>query len=345
MNERSTKPLKFAITGANGFVGRYVVDYFLNATSAHLLLLVRNANAISPLLRDHPRITVQPIFDLASPSAAEELTTLFAGVTAVFHLAARAHVMKDKSTNPQEEYDHHNVVATKNIAQACITQSVKRLVFLSSIKVNGESNEQDDQGRAIPYREDDTPAGNDPYAISKIKAEDLLRELGRQQGLSYTIIRPPLMYGPGVKANFRTLVKLVRSGLPLPFGSIENRRSMLFVGNLADAMLRCIDHPGADKQTFLISDGKDVSTADLIRQIAQAMNKSPVLVPVPPKLLKFTCTLAGKKSIYERLCGSLRVDSRKIMKALDWRPPFDMRQGLNSTVATLELSKAPATNQ
>lgn len=319
----------YVITGASGFVGRYIVDYFLHTTSAELRLIVRNAGNLRPTLRNDGRVKIFEIKDLGATAAIATLNEVCRGAKAVFHLAARAHVMHDRSSNPEEEYNHHNVTATNNLAQACIANSVDRLIFLSSVKVNGEGN------RDKPYREDDRPAGADAYARSKYKAEELLRALGREKGLSFTIIRPPLMYGPGVKANFKALVKMVKSGLPLPFGAIHNRRSMLFVGNLADALLRCAEHPAADQQTFLISDGADVSTSELVQLIATALNKRPRLVRIKPKMLRFICKLAGRKSVYERLCGDLFVDTTKIRKTLDWQPPFDIRQGLNATIANL----------
>ncbi len=348
MNTDSNNQPLFAITGATGFVGQYVVDYFLHACRANLILIVRNPAALSPTHMSNPRIRIQEIADLGSKAALPVLNRALTGATAVFHLAARAHVMREPHADPQDEYNHHNLESTRYLAEACVTQNVKRLVFLSSIKVLGEQNYTDEHGQIIPFRESDPLIGNDPYAVSKQKAEALLRTYATERGLNYTIFRPPLLYGPGVKANFRSLIKLVRSGVPLPFGGIHNQRSILFVGNLADAMLRCIDLPTTNNETFLISDAKTVSTAELVQHLARAMNKKARLLPIKPRTLKFICTLAGRQQAYDRLCGSLSVDSQKIMKAMNWQPPFDLQQGLHATLISLNprtKTKTIATNR
>jgi len=202
---------------------------------------------------------------------------------------------------------------------------VKRFIFISSVKVNGE-------GSQVSYTENDTPAPQDAYGVSKREAEDLLVRIAVETGLQVVILRCPLVYGPGVKANFKNLIKLANSGLPLPFKGINNRRSFLYIGNLVDAINTCITHPLAVGETFLVSDGQDVSTPDLIKMIVSAMNKKAVLFSLHPNILKVLCKIAGKSEELEKLTGSLLVDSSKIRNLLGWRPPFTLEEGIRETV-------------
>ncbi len=234
--------------------------------------------------------------------------------------------MNDTSQNPLTLYRKTNTDGTLNLARQAVQAGVKRFVFISSIKVNGE-------GRDAPYCETDTPEPQDAYAISKWEAELGLAEIARQTGLEVVILRPPLVYGPGVRANFLRLMQLVERGWPLPLGAIHNRRSLLYLGNFCDAIRLCVEHPAAAGQTFLLDDGAPVSSPDLIRAIAAAMHKPARLVPVPAGVLDLAGRLAGQRAAVARLTGSLCVDSRLIRTQLGWTPPCSLQQGLAATVA------------
>jgi UDP-glucose 4-epimerase len=248
-----------------------------------------------------------------------------AGCDAVVHLAARVHVMHDTAEDPLALYRATNTDATLNLARQAAQAGVKRFVFVSTIKVNGE-------GRDAPYRETDAAAPGDAYAISKWEAEQGLQRIAQETGLEVVILRPPLVYGPGVKANFRRLLDTVARGRPLPLGAIHNKRSLLYLGNFVDAIRACIEHPAAAGQTFLLDDGRPVSTPELIRAVARAMGKPARLLPVPVGVLEFTGALLGKRAAVARLTGSLHVDSSAIRSRLDWTPPYSMEAGLAATV-------------
>jgi UDP-glucose 4-epimerase len=247
------------------------------------------------------------------------------GCDAVVHLAARVHVMRDSAADPLAAFRAVNVDGTLNLARQAAAAGVKRFVFLSSIKVNGEGSE-------VPYLESDSPAPLDPYAISKWEAEQGLREIAAQTGMEVVILRPPLVYGPGVKANFARLIRAVERGWPLPLGAIDNRRSLLFLGNLVDAIRLCLEHPAAANRTYLLSDGEDVSSAELVRRLAKAMGKPARLLPVPAWAFGLAGRLLGRRQEVARLLGSLTVDSSAIRRELGWVPPYTLDQGLALTV-------------
>lgn len=246
------------------------------------------------------------------------------GIDVVVHLAARVHVMDVSSADPIIEYRKINVDGTKHLAQIAQSQKVRRLVFVSSIKVNGE-------GSAIPYREADQPAPVDHYGISKFEAENELNSIAAKTGLELVILRPPLVYGPEVKANFLKLIKLVDRGIPLPLARITNRRSLIFVGNLIDALLNCVVHPKAVGKIFLLSDGEDLSTSELIQKISSALGRPARLFPLPSEFLRFIGRLTGKTKDVSRLLESLSIDSSKICSELNWKPPFSTEEGLKKT--------------
>jgi nucleoside-diphosphate-sugar epimerase len=249
------------------------------------------------------------------------------GIDVVIHLAARAHVMDDQSSNPLAEYRRINVDGTKAVAEAARDAGVKRLVFLSSIKVNGE------QTFDKPYTASDTPAPEDAYGISKAEAEKMLTEISTRTGLEIVIIRTPLVYGPGVRANFLSLMSLANGGLPLPFGALtKNRRSLIYIGNLVDILLTATRHPAAGGQTFLVRDGTDLSTAKLVRLLRSAIGRSARMLSVPPAVLYGLLTLLGKKSMSDRLLGSLAINDQETLDILDWSPPFSVEDGLKQTV-------------
>jgi len=246
------------------------------------------------------------------------------GIDTVVHLAARVHVVDKSTWNPITTYRNINVAGTKRFAQVAHSKNVRRFVYVSSIKVNGE-------GRADPYTEADQPAPVDPYGISKFEAEQELQSIAGKTGLEVVIVRPPLVYGPEVKANFLQLIKLVDRGIPLPLARVTNRRSLIFLGNLIDALLNCIIHPRAAGKTFLLSDGEDLSTSELIQKISSALGRSTRLFPLPAEFLRFVGRLTGKTKAVSRLLESLCIDSSKIRIELNWKPPFSMEEGLKKT--------------
>lgn len=248
------------------------------------------------------------------------------GCETVVHLAARVHMMRESVQDPLASYLEINTGATLNLARQAVQSGVKRFVFISTIKVNGE-------GRDAAYRETDVPAPEDAYAISKWEAEQGLQRIARETGLEVVILRPPLVYGPGVKANFLRLMKTIQRGWPLPLGAIRNRRSLLYLGNFVDAIRLCVEHPAAAGQTFLLDDGQAVSTPELIRAVARAMGRPARLLAVPVGVLAFLGALLGKRAAVARLTGSLHVDSSAIRSRLGWTPPYSMEAGLAATVA------------
>lgn len=256
------------------------------------------------------------------------------GVAAVVHLAARVHVMTDTTSDPLAEYRAVNCAGSANLARQAAQAGVKRLVYLSTIKVNGEST------GSLPFRADDLPQPHDPYAQSKWEAEQALHRIAAETGLEVVVLRPPLVYGPAVKANFLRLLNLIERGLPLPFGALKNRRSLLFLGNLADAIRVCLSHPGAAGKTYLLSDGAALSSADLVRHLAAALEKSPKLFPIPLVLLRLAGLLTGKKAEVGRLLDSLEVDGSAIERELDWHPPYSMAQGLAITADWYRTSRS-----
>jgi len=253
-----------------------------------------------------------------------EWETALEGIDAVVHLAARVHVMDENTADPIIEYRKTNVDGTKHLAQIAESNKVRRFVYVSSIKVNGE-------GRADPYTAEDPPAPVDPYGISKFEAEKELHCIADKTGLEVVILRPPLVYGPEVEANFLKLIKIVDRGIPMPLGRVKNRRSMIYLKNLVDAILICTIHPEAAGETFLLSDGKDLSTPELIQKISIALGKPSRLFPVPPVILRLLAKMTGRSKTVGRLLDSLIVDTSKIQSELGWEPPFSMEEGLKET--------------
>lgn len=305
--------MKILVTGATGFVG--------TALCAHL---AQGDDAVVPAVRTPHGLPNEIVTGNLDNST--DWRAALTGCAAVVHLAARVHVMHDAAANPLTLYRATNTDATLHLARAAAAAGVKRFIFISSIKVNGE-------GRATPYRETDHAAPEDAYAQSKWAAEQGLWRIAQDSGLEVVILRPPLVYGPGVGANFLQLMRIVKRGWPLPFGAIHNQRSLLYLGNFVDAIQRCIAHPAAPGKTFLLDDGAPVSTPELIRALAQAMHRPARLLALPPRALAFIGTLLGKRAAIARLTGSLYVDSTAIRAQLGWTPPFSMQAGLLATVA------------
>lgn len=299
------------LTGANGFVGR----------SVHSALL-----AGGKLVRALSRQRGDGLTRIDSITQTTDWGPILDNATCVIHLAARVHVLNEKAGDPLSEFRRTNVDATLHLARQAAQAGVKRFVFVSSIKVNGEETVAGHR-----FNDKDTPQPKDPYAISKLEAERGLREVATATGMEIVIIRPPLVYGPGVKANFANLLKLIRRGVPLPFGAVtENRRSLIAVENLADLIMCCTEHPRAANQLFLASDGEDLSTAELIRRIGVALGRPARLLSIPVPALNVAASLAGKKEFAQRLLGSLQVDSDKTRDILNWRPPLSTKEGLMS---------------
>ena len=231
--------------------------------------------------------------------------------------------MDDSAVDPPSEFRNVNVDGTCALARQAAEAGVRRFIFISSIKVNGEST-----SLGLPYRAEDTPAPLDFYGISKFEAEQCLSKVAAETGMEVVIIRPPLVYGPRVKGNFAGMIKLVEKRIPLPLGAIHNKRSIVGIDNLVDLIIRCIDHPAAANQVFLAGDGEDLSTTELLRAVGKAMGKPARLIPVPAGLLQFGATLLGKKAMAQRLLGSLQVDISKTCELLDWKPPYTVEEGL-----------------
>jgi nucleoside-diphosphate-sugar epimerase len=241
----------------------------------------------------------------------------------VIHLAARVHVMKDNALDPLGEFRRVNVQATARLAEQAAAAGVRRLVYVSSIKVNGEATPL-----LRPFRADDPPHPMDPYGLSKWEAEQAVRQVGADSGLEVVVVRPPLVYGPGVRANFRSMMKWLHRGVPLPFGAIDNRRSLVALDNLCDLLATCARHSAAAGQTFLAGDGVDLSTAELLERLGRALGRPARLVRVPVSILQGAFRLAGMGDVGNRLCASLRVDIGKARELLGWQPPIGLDEGL-----------------
>lgn len=305
------------VTGANGFVGKTLCKR-VASNGWQARGTVRYAEQAVGLPTGVEAVQIKSI------DADTDWSDAVSGVDAVVHLAARVHVMNDTSSHPLSAFRQVNVAGTERLAQMAAINGVKRFVYVSSIKVHGEGCEK-------PFTEHDIPAPADPYGVSKWEAEQVLHKVAKDTGLEVVIFRPPLVYGPGVKANFLSLFKIVDRGVPLPLASVKNHRSLIYLGNLVDAITVCINHPNVAGQTYLVSDGRDVSTPELIRRVAVALDRPTKLLPFPPFLMRFAGKLLGKSDAIERLVGSLTIDSSKIQRELGWKPPYTMEQGLKET--------------
>lgn len=309
---------KILITGANGFVGRALAPVLL--AHGHRVI-----SAVRPGHESTKAGTETRLIGDIGPDT--DWLGVLDGVDAVVHLAARVHVMREGGQDTETLYRRTNCEGTRRLAIEAAGGGVKRLVFLSTVKVNGEETPE------IPFTEADPPSPADPYATSKWAAEEALAEVAATTGLEVVVLRPPLVYGEGVGGNFLSLLKLCRSAPPLPLRAVENARSLIYLGNLVDAIACALEHPAAAAKTFLVRDGEDLSTPELIRRIAAAIGRPARLFPMPLYFVRFLAGISGKSAAMERLLGSLRVDDKKIRRELDWTPPFTVVQGLGRTAA------------
>jgi nucleoside-diphosphate-sugar epimerase len=307
--------MRLLVTGASGFVGSAVLARAVSEPALQVRAATRR-----PALAAAAGAENVLVGDL---TASTDWSHALVGVDAVVHAAARVHVMSETVADPLAEFRRVNVAGTLNLARQALESRVRRFVFLSSIKVNGEGTRP-----GCPYTPEDTPAPVDPYGISKHEAEVALRHLARDTNLELVIIRPVVVYGPGVKGNFLAMMRALDRGVPLPLRSIENRRSLLALDNLVDFIFTCLQDPSAAHETFLASDGEDLSTADLIRRLARAMGRPSRLIPVPSAVLLAGAAMVGRREMAQRLIGSLQVDISKAHRILGWTPPVSVDEGL-----------------
>jgi nucleoside-diphosphate-sugar epimerase len=308
--------MKVLVTGASGFVG--------NALCTHLAL---EGYTVIGAVRDMPQKPLPGVKyqNVSSMNASADWREVLAGIEVVVHCAARVHIMNETSVDPLALFREVNVKGTLCLAEQAVDSGVKRFVYISSIKVNGEATFEH------PFKADDAPAPEDPYGISKWEAEQVLWEIAEKTGLEIVIVRPPLIYGPGVRANFLRLMKWIMSGVPLPLGAIKNRRSMVALDNLVDLIKNCLNNPQAINQVFLVSDGDDLSTKTLFQRTAISLGKPARLVYVPVSVLWIIARIFGKSGIAERICGSLQVDISKTRDRLNWSPPVAVDEALRKT--------------
>jgi nucleoside-diphosphate-sugar epimerase len=310
--------MKALVTGANGFVGLAVLKQ---------LNIMSDLQAVGSVRRTAELICTT-IVEVGDMNLQTDWSLALAGVDAVIHTAARVHIMQDSVADPLTAFRAVNMYATLNLARQAATAGVKRFVFISSVKVNGDSTLV---GRA--FTEADAPNPQDAYAQSKYEAEQGLCQLSADTGMEMVIIRPPLVYGPGVKANFARLMHAVRRGWPLPLGAVQNLRSLVALDNLVDFIITCLTHPQAANQTFLVSDGQDLSTTELVRGMAHVAKVPARLLPVPVWALRAGALLLGNGDAVQRLCGNLQVDISKAHSLLGWVPPMSVENGLRRAMA------------
>jgi nucleoside-diphosphate-sugar epimerase len=311
------------VTGANGFVGQ-----------ALCAALVKQGFSVRAAVRDSAKFKIAGCEIVILPSMEEDIdwTNTLVDVDTIIHLAARVHVMQDNASNPLHEFRKVNLYATEHLAKSAAAKNVKRLVYVSSIKVNGEETVE-----GCKFTEQSRPAPQDPYGISKYEAELSLNKIASESALEVVIVRPPLVYGPGVKGNFAQMVSMIKKGIPLPFLAVNNLRSLIYIDNFVSALILCAVHADATGKTFLVSDGDDVSTADLIKRLGVSLGRPARLFALPLSILKAVGFLFGKSSQIERLIGSLQIDSTKIREELGWKPQVTVYKGLELTAKNLRI--------
>ena len=312
--------MRVAVTGATGFVGQAVMTSLMSGQH-NVHAVVRTLDKNAPVLAREIQT-----FSVGDIKVDTQWTDALVGVNCVIHCAARAHVMNETETDALAAYRAVNVTGTRRLAEQAAKMGVHRLVYLSSIKVNGEQTFSGDFFTCL-----DKPFAKDPYGISKWEAEQALHEVSEKTDLEVVIIRPPLVYGAGVKGNFLSMLAWLSRGVPLPLGAIQNQRSLVGIDNLVDLIITCIDHPAAKNQTFLVSDDEDLSTTELVQRLGAALNKPVRLLPVPASLLGLVARLMGRQYLAERLLGDLQVNITKTKKMLDWAPPVSVHDGFRKT--------------
>jgi nucleoside-diphosphate-sugar epimerase len=320
MSNATKKSFRIFITGATGFVGTALVRR-LSRENALLITSVLAGEDAVHLPPTVEMVIVDPLSESSDYSLALQRADI------VIHLAARVHVMLDTATDPILEFRKVNRYGTERLAGQAAEAGVRRFVFMSTIGVNGNLS------GTRPFTENDVPSPHNAYSISKFEAENSLREISRKTGMEVVIVRAPLVYGPGNPGNFLSLLRNISKGVPLPLASVKNKKSFLYVENLTDALACCATNPTAAGQTYVLSDGEDVSTPELIRRVASALKRPCRLLPVSPGLMRLVSGVLGKTQAVDRLLGSLQVDSSKIRRELGWSPPFTMKQGLEKTAA------------
>ena len=308
--------MKVLVTGASGFIGKSLCEELVGQNK--LVIAAVRVNYV-----EYAGVESRQVGEIENTT---DWSKILNNMSVVVHLAARVHVMHDNALNPLEEFRKVNVHGTLQLAREAAKAGVKRFIFVSSIKVNGESSEI-----GKPFTAADLPSPQDAYGISKLEAEQGLKLIAQQTGMEVVIIRPPLVYGDGVKANFANMLRMTKRSIPLPFGAIHNKRSFVFIGNLVSLIVRCIEHPNAANQTFLVSDGCDLSTTQLLRACAAALGVETRIFSVPKKLIEVVAAILGKQDVAQRLCGNLQVDISKARALLDWAPPFTVEEGLRIT--------------
>lgn len=314
------------VTGANGFIGNTLFKH-LRGIGLHSVLGTTRISNSTNTLND------ESLLAMGDLNTDTDWLYVLRDQQVIIHTAARAHIMKDEVSDPLVDYRRVNVEGSLHLAKQAAKAGVKRFIFISSIKVNGEGRKNNHA-----YFYDDQPAPEDAYGISKAEAEAGLRQIAAETGMEIVIIRPTLVYGLGVKGNFSALMGLACRGLPLPLGAIHNCRSMVALDNLIDLIITCIDHPNAANQTFLVSDDQDVSTTELLQKMAHAFGKKTRLIPIPMNWIRVVASLLGKKAVADRLCGSLQVDITHTKETLGWKPPVTMEQQLAKIAASMQSS-------
>lgn len=308
---------KVLVTGANGLVGNSLVTKLLE--DKKVIAGVRKDREYS-----FPGIEMTRYPDIAKNT---DWSQILESIGVIVHTAARVHVIVDDVDDPLTEFRRVNVDGTLNLARQAATAGVGRFIFISSIKANGEMTLSN-----FPFKPDDAPTPCDPYGISKLEAENGLMKIARETGMEVVVIRPPLVYGPGVKANFQKMIHWLNKGVPLPLGSIHNKRTLVALDNLVDLINTCIDHPAAANQVFLAGDDEDVSTTLLLQKVGDALGKPARLIKVSPKLIKIGAAMLGKSDTANRLLGNLQVDISKARELLGWEPPVTVDEGIKKAV-------------
>lgn len=310
--------VRYLVTGANGFVGRALCKE-LQARNEFARAAVRKVDVVP---------AVSEVIGVGQIDGSTDWARALSDIDVVVHLAGRAHVMKEHATDALEEFRKINVEGTANLARQAAVNGVKRFVYVSSIKVNGEKTAK---GRC--FAEDDKAAPRDSYGISKWEAEQALQRISHETGMQVVIVRPPLVYGPGAKGNFALMVRMIGRRAPLPFAAIQNQRSLIYVDNLVDALIRCATHPSAAGRLYLVKDGDDISTTGLLRLLGDAMGKPARLLWIPQWMLKTMAASIGKSAQLSRLLGSLCIDDARIRSELSWSAPYTLQDGIVRTLA------------